>query len=115
MIRVPLCASQRDALGDVQFFCTRGRRCFPISRDLLSDAALGVCLCAAVHPTSEGIAVYNRYVTGLGPAAGARGAGAGESREAKAQGPAPLGMRQQPNTSLAFWCYGLWPMVRREA
>ena len=33
-IRVPLCASRRDALGDVQFVCTRGRRCFPISRDL---------------------------------------------------------------------------------
>ena len=41
MIRVPLCESRRDALGDVQFVCTRGRRCFPISRDLLCYAALG--------------------------------------------------------------------------
>ena len=49
MIRVPLCAS-RDALGDVQFVCTRGRRCFPISRDLLCYAALGLCVCAAVLP-----------------------------------------------------------------
>ena len=50
MIRVPLCASRRDALGDVQFVCTRGRRCFPISRDLLCYAALGLCVCAAVLP-----------------------------------------------------------------
>eukprot|EP00966_Prymnesium_polylepis_P024555 566234-Prymnesium_polylepis.1 len=32
---------RRDALGNVQFVCTRGRRCFPISRDLLCYAALG--------------------------------------------------------------------------
>ena len=46
------------------------------------------------------IAVYNRYVTGLGPAAG----GLGRAKAAKPKGPPP-GMRQQPNTSLTFWCF----------
>eukprot|EP00966_Prymnesium_polylepis_P201030 4658296-Prymnesium_polylepis.1 len=50
MIRVPLCASGQDALGDVQFVCTRGRRCFPISCDLLCYAALGVSVCRGALP-----------------------------------------------------------------